>query len=294
MQTLFATVAFATTSAVAHARSSDAARGAGVGRGFLAAGMRPAEVARSFLLVENDWRAQASMFADCNNATDAADDNMVDCHSAPMAFAASCNTVVKSTIAGSSGDRRAVREYLNDVCGQGVLKGWRAERCKGLASGIVGSMSADTYSNRDQFDSAGVCSRFWAQFLAVEQERVGQEQIEREQQAKEAEEQRKTQAEEAEKEAEKERETAALQAEKQAEEERKAAEESNRAAEQTTQEATKKISEDNRINSTSAGNTAVQPVAFHAAAEQTVVSDNATSAGNTSAVASMATNATRA
>eukprot|EP00927_Polykrikos_kofoidii_P035128 TRINITY_DN296_c0_g1_i1.p1 TRINITY_DN296_c0_g1~~TRINITY_DN296_c0_g1_i1.p1 ORF type:complete len:337 (-),score=100.77 TRINITY_DN296_c0_g1_i1:231-1169(-) len=224
MPTVLVTLAFAATAGVVDARRSVASRGVAGSRGFLANDMQPDQVARRFVLVENDWRAQASMFADCSNSTEGNDDVVVDCHAAPVAFAASCNTVVQSAVSGSAGDRNAVREYLNDVCGQQVIKGWRAERCHELALGIVGSMTADSYENRVKFDSTGVCSRFWTQFLVVEKQRVEQEQLERERGAKAAEQERKAAEEAAEKKAEQERTAAAAEAEKKAEQEKQAAE----------------------------------------------------------------------
>eukprot|EP00927_Polykrikos_kofoidii_P009882 TRINITY_DN14149_c0_g1_i1.p1 TRINITY_DN14149_c0_g1~~TRINITY_DN14149_c0_g1_i1.p1 ORF type:complete len:273 (-),score=62.50 TRINITY_DN14149_c0_g1_i1:34-852(-) len=205
MPTTISTFAFVGVAAVAVSSRSNSFRGTAARRGLV--GMRPEVVARAFVSVEDEWQAQASIFADCNNTTEAARDEMIDCHAAPAAFARSCGQIVHSTVSGSGGDHIVVREYLDDVCRQNVMNGWRAERCHGLADTIIGSMTADSFSNRMKFDSTSVCSRFWTQFLAGEQERVAQDQARQEKQRvarEKAEQAKRTAADEAEKKATKE------------------------------------------------------------------------------------------
>jgi flagellar biosynthesis GTPase FlhF len=175
-----ATLLFAgTTVAVAKLRSQT----------FLGSDMQPEAVAHTLVQVEDEWRAQAASFAECN-ATLAEGSDISECDSAPEAFRKSCATVVSAVVKASSGNRGNVKEYMGIVCGESELSGWHQERCTELASSVFDSMSDDNYENRENFNEVSLCSGYWKKFAAEEKVRVDQERAEREAAEKKAEEER--------------------------------------------------------------------------------------------------------
>jgi len=181
------------------------------GRGFLAqnAEMQPDRVAKTLMRVEQEWRSQAIAFSECSAGE--------DCSGAAAAFQKSCSTVVSAVVQASSGDRDNVVEYMHDVCTEIAEKDWRHGRCTDMGKLIAATMKQDAYENRENFDTAGLCTKFWARVSKEEAARVEQEQ--------------KAQA-EADAEAAKADEAArAAETKRQAEEEAKAAEASKKAEE---------------------------------------------------------------
>jgi len=140
------------------------------------ADMQPEVVARTLVSVEDEWKAQASVFLECSNATSGDSESVVDCAAAPKAFEKSCDTVVNSVVQGSSGDRYAVREYLDTVCSQSMMQNWHQTQCRSLAAAVNGKMTGDSYENRVNLNVKGLCTGFWSHFLQMEQQRVVQEQ----------------------------------------------------------------------------------------------------------------------
>lgn len=146
------------------------------GKAFLSlsSDMQPEVVARTLAEVEDEWKAQAAAFAECNaTQTD-------ECGSAPSAFSKSCSTVVSAVVQASSGDRASVKEYMTTVCGEKELSGWHQERCTELASAVTDTMLDDNYENRENFNSNGLCTNFWSKFVVEEKARVDKERAERE------------------------------------------------------------------------------------------------------------------
>merc|ERR1719221_482833 len=117
------------TAALSSAHAHVAVRG---GRAFLEANMQPEVVARTLMNVEEEWKAQAAVYAQCN-ATANDGSSIVDCQDAPASFAKSCGVVVGAVVQGSNGDQRVAKEYMSDVCDQSVLTGWHKKHCFGLA-----------------------------------------------------------------------------------------------------------------------------------------------------------------
>lgn len=143
----------------------------GTNGAFLAVGLQPEIAAQSLVGVADKWKEQAALFVDCNaSSSDNTEQTLVECEGAPKAFEKSCETLVRAVLQGSSGKRDVVSEYLDDVCGQSVLAGWRGEKCLELASAIGASMTANAYQNRMVLNAASPCQSVWSQF--VEQERT--------------------------------------------------------------------------------------------------------------------------
>jgi len=163
--------------------------------GFLAADLRPDVAAHLLVSVEDEWKSQATVFAECNST-------QTDCGNAPVSFMKSCDTVVGAVIKASSGKKDSVVEYMNVVCQQTELAGWRQDRCGELAVTVTNAMGADNYQNRENFQTSTdkLCTSYWSKFASQEKDRVEKERAEREvQEAKEAavraEEEKKTAAE---------------------------------------------------------------------------------------------------
>jgi len=215
--------ALVTASVNAHALSRD-------GRNFLGTNMRPDVVANTLMNVEEEWRAQAAIFSQCNSTgSDGA--GIVHCQDAPNSFGKSCGTVVSAIVQGSDGDRNVAKEYMSDVCSQASVTGWHKQHCLSLAQAVSTLMSADSYSNRNGFDSTKVCTGFWADFVQEEQKRLEEERLEREAAEKKAAEEEKIAKEAAEKRAQEE---AAEQVRKAAEEAK--AEEARKEVERVAQQ----------------------------------------------------------
>jgi len=150
--------------------------------GFLAADLRPDVAAHLLMGVEDEWKSQATILAECNLT-------QTDCGSAPISFMKSCGTVVGAVVKASSGKKDSVVEYMNVVCQQTELQGWRQDRCSELAASVTNAMGADDYQNRENFesDTEKLCNQYWSKFASQEKERVEKERSEREaQEAKEA------------------------------------------------------------------------------------------------------------
>lgn len=155
----------------------------------LRAGMRPEIVAKSLAKVEDEWKAQFRLYVECN-ATANSQDEAKKCSAAPKAFERSCDTIVSAVVKASNGDHSVVREYMDDICAEPELKGWRQGRCKMLSATVLSGMSEDSYDNRETLNSQPLCQSFWQRFSAEEQQLLKQETAEREALEKKQEEER--------------------------------------------------------------------------------------------------------
>mmetsp|Transcript_102118 Transcript_102118/g.288396 ORF Transcript_102118/g.288396 Transcript_102118/m.288396 type:complete len:311 (-) Transcript_102118:60-992(-) len=204
------------------------------GQAFLAVHLRPEVAARTLLSVEDEWQAQATVFAECSNATSPDKALVVDCHQAPLAFGKSCDAVVQAVVQGSNGKSDAVQEYLDDVCGQMVLQGWHEDRCRSFSNAIENMMTQKSYENRMHLNVGSLCSGLWSQLLQEEEEHVKKKRADEEARAKiRAEEEVK----------------AAAEAKARAEEETKAEEEARAQEEKATEEAAAQEDEEAKAKS---------------------------------------------
>jgi len=212
-------------------------------KAFLGNGMQPEVVARTLSNVEDEWKAQAAVFAECNLTSGLEGATIVNCADAPTSFGKSCGTVVNAIVQGSGGDKDVTKEYMADVCSQPAISGWHQQQCHALALAVRGAMSADTYQNRMNFNSGKLCTSFWSHFLSEEQAKMAKEKADREaaekQAAEEAAEAAKKQEEELKKEAERKKEEEAARLKEEAE--AKAAEAKAKAAEAAARAAQKKV-----------------------------------------------------
>lgn len=155
-------------------------------KAFLGNGMQPEVVARTLSHVEDEWKAQAAVFADCHNTAGLEGASIVNCNDAPGSFGKSCKTVVSAIIQGSGGDKAVTKEYMNDVCSQPAITGWHQVQCHALALTVHSSMSADKYENRIAFNTDKLCTGLWSRFLVDEKTRTDKDQATREAADKEA------------------------------------------------------------------------------------------------------------
>lgn len=156
------------------------------GQAFSGNGMQPEVVARTLSSVQDEWKAQADVFAECDSTSGLPGASIVNCADAPSSFGKSCSTVVSAIVQGSGGDKDVAKEYMSDVCSQSSMSGWHQSQCHSLALAVRGSMSADTYSNRMGFDSSKLCTSFWSSLLGSEKQRILKEKAEREASEKKA------------------------------------------------------------------------------------------------------------
>lgn len=156
------------------------------GQAFLGNGMQPEVVARTLSHVEDEWKAQAAVFAECDETNNLPGATIVNCADAPSSFDKSCKTVVGAIIQGSGGDKDVAKEYMADVCSEKTISGWHQTQCNTLAVAVQTSMSADKYANRESFDSSKLCTGFWSKFLGEEKQRQSKEKADHEAAEKQA------------------------------------------------------------------------------------------------------------
>jgi len=239
---------------------------------FLRAGMRPEIVARSLVKVEDEWRSQFRLYVECN-ATASSRADAEKCEAAPRAFEHACGTIVSAVVQASSGDHRVVREYMDDICSQPELKGWRAGRCQLLSASVLAGMTEDNYDNREHLNAAPLCQSFWARFSTEEHDLIRQEAAGREAEEKRLEEEHAQEAKAA--------------AEQAAEEEKKRREEEEvqakqRAAEEEDEAVRRQEAEKEELKRQAEASAlklqAMREAASNATAENQVVARNATEA----------------
>lgn len=128
----------------------------------LGGAMQPTVAAHTLSKVENEWRSQALLFAECQA------ENHTDCGRVQGSFQKSCSTVVSAVVAASSGDRDTVNEYMDVVCNEPELKDWKHDRCQSFAKAISNTMTADNYENRERLNMQSLCLGFWAHMSSEE------------------------------------------------------------------------------------------------------------------------------
>lgn len=119
---------------------------------------QPEVVAHTLADVEDTWKTQVMKFVKCN----ATEGNSAECSFAEHGFSRSCVTVAKAILSASNGEKDTVIEYMNEICSQKELQGWKVERCQGFAKTILEDMTADAYDNRENLNPAGICHTFWS------------------------------------------------------------------------------------------------------------------------------------
>jgi len=223
--------------------------------GFLSvkADMQPQVVARALSRVEDEWNAQAGLFFECNSSATTSEE-LSECSAAPKAFKKACTTIVSAVVQASSGSKDDVQEYMDSVCSEEALAGWRAQRCKSLEMAITSAMSDDEYNNREHFDADHLCTGFWTHFSAEENVRLQAEKAEREAAEKKAADERA--------EAEKKAAEEGAEAEKKEAEERAAAE--KKAQEEAAAEALRRTQEEEAAQAAAAKRQAEEEAAQQA------------------------------
>lgn len=171
------------------------------GKNFLASALQPDIAAKSLVAMEDEWQAEAGIYADCQarGTTEATK----ECVEAGKHFKSSCNKVVVSILQGSSGRKDAVNQFMDEVCNQDVMQDWHKDRCLGFAGQVSSLMSADSYENRNALQTTDFCSKMWEGIVSSEKERAQKEADDEAERAKneaklaeeKAEEQKKQQAE---------------------------------------------------------------------------------------------------
>jgi len=124
----------------------------------LAAEAQPELVAHTLASVEDAWETQVIKFVECN----ATEGNSAECSYFEHGFSKSCVTVAKAILSASNGEKDTVTEYMNEICNEKELHGWKMDRCQMFAKTILSDMSADAYDNRENLKPAGICHSFWS------------------------------------------------------------------------------------------------------------------------------------
>jgi len=172
------------------------------GKNFLSNMLQPDVAAKSLVAMEEEWQAEAGIFAECeaHGTTEATK----ECVESSKHFKTSCNKVVDAMLQGSSGDRDSVKQYMDEVCNQDVMQDWHKDRCVSLSGQVNNLMSADSFENRNALKTADFCSKMWKEIVSGEKDRAQKEAEDEAEKAKEdakvaeekAEEKKKQQAEE--------------------------------------------------------------------------------------------------
>lgn len=146
--------------------SSDVHRG----KNFLANMLQPDVAAKSLVAMEEEWQAEAGIYADCQ--AHGTQEATKECVEASKHFKDSCNKVVEAVLQGSSGDKDSVNQYMDEVCAQDVMQDWHKDRCLSFANQVNGVMSVDSFENRDVLKATDFCSRMWEGIVSSEKERA--------------------------------------------------------------------------------------------------------------------------
>eukprot|EP00928_Gymnodinium_smaydae_P015308 TRINITY_DN1563_c0_g1_i1.p1 TRINITY_DN1563_c0_g1~~TRINITY_DN1563_c0_g1_i1.p1 ORF type:complete len:347 (+),score=122.37 TRINITY_DN1563_c0_g1_i1:99-1139(+) len=172
---------------------------------FLAVGLQPEVAAHTLVDVSDKWSEQAALFVECNSSSsENTASDLIECNGAPRAFEKSCEKVVSAVVEGSTGRRDVVQEYLDDICGQKLLEGWRGDRCRSLAKAVFATMTPNAYENRMSLNAAPPCTSVWAEFVQQATENKRKEEERRKEEEEKAAEEAKRAAEEAARKAEEE------------------------------------------------------------------------------------------
>eukprot|EP00928_Gymnodinium_smaydae_P019433 TRINITY_DN17451_c0_g4_i1.p1 TRINITY_DN17451_c0_g4~~TRINITY_DN17451_c0_g4_i1.p1 ORF type:complete len:271 (+),score=59.74 TRINITY_DN17451_c0_g4_i1:60-872(+) len=164
--------------------------------------MQPDIVAQTLASVEDEWKGQALVFAECSASNSQGGEISSTCRRAHTAFQKSCSVVANAVVQASGGDRATAKEYMSDVCSQEQLQGWHRDQCWNFSSTLVNSMSEVNVDNRESLAVPAICSKFFTIVSDAERERIARDRAEDEAREKEAE---KASAEEASRKAEEEK-----------------------------------------------------------------------------------------
>jgi hypothetical protein len=186
---IVSTLLAAGSAAARFVRGKGAAAGGNSGLLEAKAAMRPDVVARTLSQVETEWSDEASEFLECN---DTAAEGDKDC--GPSDFKKSCPKVVAAIVKASSGDKTVVGEYMKDVCGESVLGDWQAAECRSLATSMTDFLSMDSYDNRERFDAAHFCQKYWTRLAKEEADHTREAREERRRVREDAEKERQAEA----------------------------------------------------------------------------------------------------
>jgi hypothetical protein len=116
--------------------------------------MNPEAVAHTMSKVEAKWMTQAVAFEECNSTDAACQQDTTD------QFEKSCQTIVRSLLQGSDGDKSNVAEYMGDVCEQQELHGWKKSMCNNFAIALNQALTDDNLVNRDDLPADKICGNF--------------------------------------------------------------------------------------------------------------------------------------
>jgi len=126
--------------------------------------MQPEQVANTLMTVQNEWKAQAHVFARCK-----ATDELPVCKDAPNAFGESCRKVVGAVMLASNA-ADDVSEYMAAVCGQKMLSAWHKTKCNAVGDAIRSKMSGNPAENRQDyaFHAEKACTGVWSALIEEE------------------------------------------------------------------------------------------------------------------------------
>jgi len=86
----------------------------------------------------------------------------------------SCSKVAASVVGGSEGDKSRTEEYFREVCSESAA-GADRDMCLQFANGLIGKLSDDAYTNREDLNVNDFCVEFYngaVQKSASEQSKV--------------------------------------------------------------------------------------------------------------------------
>jgi len=149
--------------------ASAAALGAFRSNVFLGSEMRPDMVAQTLKKMEDEWKAQAHVSAECKTQS-----GLRVCDEASKAFHNSCSKVVRAVMLGSQGDSAKVSEYMTTVCSQKTISGWHRSVCGFVGQSMVAKMSANAADNRENHvaKADATCDGLWVRFVEEQTEQV--------------------------------------------------------------------------------------------------------------------------
>jgi len=132
-------------------------------------------VATKLSVIEDDWQAQVSLFAQCEQGDKQA--NRESCNKIEGLFTQSCTAISTAFVSGQGGDSRAVTSFMDGVCAGKALDALRRDTCLSFRGELLAAIAT---SQDAKLNAMGLCQHLWARLIDREQLRGEDSQKDRE------------------------------------------------------------------------------------------------------------------
>jgi len=128
--------------------------------------LRPEKAAEKYTPIDKEWMRMARNYLGCMTGHEV---QTKECNDDQESFLNSCAKVVFAVIDGSSGDKRVVTEYMDEVCHRKELTSYYKNRCSNLTALVLAGMTDSNFENRQNPQMRQICTNVWDETLKEEQ-----------------------------------------------------------------------------------------------------------------------------